>query len=147
MMSGMDDLIIRSANATDLEEVRNWMTHDSGMTASITDFDPNHDLIKLDNPEDCWVAELHGELVALASLDEDRMRQAHLGFVVKPSRRRQGIAKAFIPRLLEHQDIKRFGKIIGRPGLADTAAQKVLRHAGFHQAGYDENGLIVFERR
>lgn len=143
----MDDLIIRSASARDLEEARHWLNKDSGITDALTAGNPNRAPIDLTNAEDCWAAELQGELVALASFSEDRERRAHIGFIVNPARRREGIAKAFIPRLLEHQDIKRFAKVVCTPALSNTAALKILRRAGFYQTGYDDNGLVVFERR
>lgn len=147
MMNGMHDLIIRSAQAVDLEEVRHWLLQEKGTTQALTTFNPNRPAICLDRAEDCWAAEISGELVALASLTEDQAHRARIGFIVKLSRRREGIAKAFIPRLLDHQDLKRFSKIIATPGFADTAALKTLRRAGFYQTGHDEQGLLVFEHR
>jgi RimJ/RimL family protein N-acetyltransferase len=139
-------ILIRSALDADLHEVRDWMSRDTS-SENYSSLAANREIIRIDRAEDAWVAVREGEVVAYASFSSDKAGAAYVGFIVKPSARRQGIAKEFIPRLLEHQDIKRYSKIIGSSRLGDTATEKILRHAGFYQTGYDENGLMMYERR
>lgn len=139
------DLMIRSALDADLQEVRAWIQLDD--TENYSGLAANRDMIRLDDTRDAWVATRSGEVVAYASFDVTPAGEAYVGFIVKPSARRQGIAKEFIPRLLQNQDIKRYSKIVGTSRFGDTATEKVLRHAGFYQTGYDQNGLITYERR
>jgi L-amino acid N-acyltransferase YncA len=140
------DLMIRSALDADLHEVQGWMAMD-GNSAGVGSLTENRKMIRLDGIEDAWVAVRNGEMVAYASFDVNQMNEAYVGFIVKPSARRQGIAKEFIPQLLKNQDIKKYSKIIGTSRFGDTATEKILRNAGFNQTGYDENGLIMYERR
>jgi RimJ/RimL family protein N-acetyltransferase len=141
------DLTIRPATTQDLEEARRWLQRDAGMLHLGNSFNPSRQALDLRHVASCWVAERSGEVVALASLVEDRANQATIGFVVKPEHRRQGIAKTFVPMLLERPEAKKFSKIIGTPRFEEVAFQKTLRRAGFYQTGHDQNGLIVYERR
>ncbi len=140
----MIDLIIRPAQPKEVEEAMHWQDGDNFrlfLEQSIP-----VDLGGRGHKEE-WVAMSDEEVVAYALLDIDSNHQARLAFIVKPSRRREGIAKQFIPELLKVLPLGTFSRIIGTPNMGDTAGKKVLINAGFREIGYDENGQLLFERR
>ena len=137
----MINLAIRSAQKDDIYEVQHWLALDSPHGFSLDES------VEFGGKVDGWVAIDGEEIVAYASVKEDNSRQARISFIVKPSRRREGIAKTFIPMLLESEHIGSFMRITGASALGDTAAKKVLIAARFREIGYDDNGQILFERR
>lgn len=140
-------LDIKQATAHDLHEVSTWVTGDGAPTGMGGAYSPLSGLVDLSNPNNGWCAFTDDELVAYASLMVNSNNDAMLGFIVKPSRRREGIAKTFIPMLLEQENLGSFSRIIGTPQLEDIASQKVLTHAGFHKTGFNPDGLPIYERR
>ena len=141
------ELKLRKATQSDLAEVNSWLESDTGPQEFVGAYEPTQQIINVENINTGWVALWKDDLVAFASLVESPANQANIGFIVKPTRRREGIAETFVPMLLERNEIHAFSKIVGTPHLEDTAAQKILQRSGFHQIGYDENGLVIFERR
>lgn len=134
------NLLIRPAEREDIREVRHWVAIDPPQNFNLSE---GVEFGKVDG----WVALDGDELVAYASVSDEPGRGARIGFIVKPSRRREGIAKTFVPMLLESEHLNQFNHITGTSALGDTAAKKVLLSSGFREAGYDENGHILFERR
>ncbi len=140
----MVNLVIKLAHPRDLDEVMSW-----------TDADSFKLFVEQSIPVDLggsgrkeeWIALEGDEVVAYALFDVNSNHQARIAFIVKPSRRREGIAKQFIPELLRSQPLDSFTRIIGTPNMTDTASKKVLINAGFRESGYDENGQMVFEHR
>lgn len=141
------ELHIRHATDNDLIDVRRWLEADTGPTGFVSHYEPTKGSINLDDTSDAWVAEINGEMVAFASFWEEPPRQANLGFIVKPDRRREGIAKTFVPQLLEIADLQRYTRVVGTMSFDETAAQKVLQRAGFHPLGYDTSGRMTYEKR
>ncbi len=137
---------IKPATEHDLDEIREWITGSSPSPIGGAYF-PLSGVIDLSNPDNGWCAWQDEELVAFVSLIQNSSNDAMIGFIVKPNRRREGIAKAFIPLLLKKEDLQSFNRIIATPRLEDIGGQKVLEHAGFRRSGSDPDGLPIYERR
>lgn len=141
------DLQIRQAQPADLSQVQGWLEADTGPSNLVGHYAPSEGALNLRDPDNGWVATLDGELVAFASLQPGFGHQASLGFAVKPDRRREGIAKTFIPLLLQTADLSAYSGVASTLAEEDTAVRKILERNGFHQIGNDEAGQLVFVRR
>lgn len=141
------ELQLRPADVADRAMVRSWLDADTGPSAYVGYYEPTQGAIRFDPADAAWVALLDGVPVAYASLHEEPPRHANIGFIVRPDRRREGIAKTFLPQLLDTIDLESYTKLVGTLPSEDVAAHKVLSRAGFHQVGYDDAGRLVFERR
>ena len=140
----MVNLVIKLAQPRDKEEAMNWADADSFKLFVARSIPV--DLGGSGHKEE-WVALENDEVVAYALFDVDSAHQARIAFMVKPTRRREGIAKQFIAELLKNQPLNSFTRITGSPHMTDTASKKVLINAGFREVGHDENGQLVFEHR
>ena len=137
---------VKQAKDHDLDEIREWVTGGSPYSVGGA-YSPLSGVIDLNNPDNGWCAWQNGELVAFVSLVQNSSNDVMIGFIVKPTRRREGIAKIFIPLLLGKENLRSYSRIIATPRLEDIGGQKVLEHAGFHRSGFDPDGLPVYERR
>lgn len=137
-------LVICEATEAEATEAARWHDSEGATLHDVINFEPGRGGT---GGIYGWAAFLEDELVAYASIVENKAHEGILGFIVSPDHRRQGIAKTFIHLLLERPEMRQFSRIIGTPHFDHTAALKVLHHTGFHQLGYDDDGRMVFERR
>lgn len=135
------NLTIRIAEASDLNDVKRWLQVDPPRNFDIRSIEPSYGRLR------SWVALDGSEVVAYASVYEDSARQASLSFIVKPARRREGIAKAFISQLVNSEHLNDYNRITCATSMGDTALSKILKAAGFIEAGYNQDGLQLFEKR
>jgi len=141
------DLRIRKAEAADTTAVQQWLETDTGPSNLVGHYEHTGVGTQLATTDNAWVATLDDELVAYAALTEKPGREARLSFIVRPDRRREGIAKTFIPLLLQTANLSSYAKLTANLPFEDIAVRKILERNGFHQIGNDETGQIVFVRR
>jgi hypothetical protein len=99
------DLYIRTAETADVATVQHWLETDTGPSNLVGHYEHTASGIHPLATDSAWVATLDGELVAYAAFTEEPGREARLGFVVRPDRRREGLAQTFITMLLQTTDI------------------------------------------
>jgi|GEM_PF-2562895 len=141
------DLRIRKAEAADTTAVQRWLEADTGPSNLVGHYEHTGIGAQPVTTNNTWVATLDDELVAYAALAEEPGREVRLSFIVRPDRRREGIAKTFIPLLLQTANLSSYAKLKASLPFEDIAVRKILERSGFHQIGNDETGRIVFVRR
>lgn len=140
----MPDLQVKSLDTKYVADYESWF--DSRASTNILFKESKHS--GLASPySHAWTGSLDGEIVAVAILSVDEMRHNHLEFAVKPSERRQGIGSEMMSQVIAEPVITDalYTQVAVDPG--NTAGQKILRHGGFAQTGYNPDGLLEFKKQ
>lgn len=93
-----------------------------------------------------WVAVQHNGPIAVATLSYDADHVAYLNFVVHPSERRHGVGGQLVRHVLAEPDVRAVSHLQALVEPDNTAAQKILDHAGFSHIGTSPNGRQVYEK-
>lgn len=94
-----------------------------------------------------WVGLLRNEPVAFCTIRPEADGANSIYIIVKPSERRNGIASRLLESILAEPAVHNLSHLQGFVEADNTAAQKLLVKNGFSQFGYNENGLLKFQRR
>jgi ribosomal-protein-alanine N-acetyltransferase len=89
----------------------------------------------LDGPYECWVVELHEELVAYAVLSIVCDEAHVLNICVKPNKQRQGVGRNIMQRLLLRAKAERAEMVFLEVRESNERAQRLYLSMGFNQIG------------
>lgn len=136
----MDDLQIVIADAHHLRQVEAWADQDaskilleqSGTTAL--------------QHGSAWVVLVHGEPVAVATIQLDNEHVGYLDFGVKPNERRQGIGARLVAYVLQQPQVRVLHRLHALIEPQNTAAQKIVTRQGFSNVGYAPDGRLEFAK-
>lgn len=93
-----------------------------------------------------WVIFDDDKLIGFFSLIVEQPNKGDILFAVNPDSRRQGFAKQILDQAQDLPEVKKLKHIVTSVEAENTAAQKVVKDAGFFEAGHDQNGMAVFEK-